>query len=114
MIYEELEPITKGQAEKDLRSPFSYQKAAEALIRVGLFETDWSWAESFCLCGLRDERSEVQRAAATALGHLARRHKSLGDGAFQLLIDLKDDPVIGGTVEDALEDVRLFAFRENA
>jgi hypothetical protein len=47
--------------------------------------------------------------AATCLGHVARIHKRLDlDLVLGALVPLKSDPVIGGYVRDALDDIKFF------
>ncbi len=47
--------------------------------------------------------------SATCLGHIARVHKQLDlDLVLSELASLKNDPYMGSTVQDALEDIRFF------
>ena len=45
-----------------------------ALVSIGLNETDRKWAQDICLKHLTSTAEAIVAAAATALGHIARRH----------------------------------------
>jgi len=107
MTYEQALPISRGDAEAALAA--SEERAAEAMIRVSLNESDREWAEAFCLAGLRDDRCTVRAAAITGLGHLARRYQAASRAVISTLQSLRADPALGGTAEDALDDILSFA-----
>ena len=92
-----------------LSSPAT-ERAAAAVISVGLHEPDWRWAEQVCLDVLKDARQEVRAAGVTSLGHIARVHGQITlPVVIRALESLLTDPLLGGIAEDALEDIRLFA-----
>ena len=66
--------------------------ASEALLRLAWHEREGSWAERQCAAALRDHRPEVRDAAATALGHLARREGGLETATVIRVTDLRTDP----------------------
>jgi hypothetical protein len=107
--YTELKPISKEEVQKALAGHNS-SSAAKALLRMGLHETDWQWAERICLEALRNQDSEVNGAALTSIGHLARRCHHL---TWNLLLpEVKrflKDPHLGGRAEDVLDDIAVFA-----
>lgn len=107
MIYDDLVPITRDEYRAAFHSTCAV-KAAEALLRIAWHDEDMSWAESQCAAALADSRPQIRLAAATALGHVARRQKWLQRNTIDQLRGLKDDPEIGGTVEDALDDLDIF------
>jgi len=107
VIHEDLPPITKDEYRRLFESA-SPEHAGEALLRLAWHERDTFWAEQQCVAALEDERLEVRRAAATSLGHLARRQRTLNPATVSRLRALKDDPEIGGRVEDALDDLAVF------
>ncbi|HBY64199.1 MAG TPA: hypothetical protein DEH78_30625 [Solibacterales bacterium] len=107
MIYENVTPISRGEAEALLRGA-SATESATTLIRVALHEPDRAWAERLFLKALDDGRSEVRAAAVTGLGHLARIHCEIDSAALDALRALRDDPLLGGLAEDALDDVSTF------
>jgi hypothetical protein len=114
MKYQNLPPITHELLEKALAGPLP-DAAAEALLRMALNEPDWRWAEQVCLVALRDRREEVRAAAITSFGHLARIHHALStDVVVPRLVELQDDPKLGGLAEDAIEDILMFAVASSA
>lgn len=53
--------------------------------------------------------SRVRRIAATCFGHLARIHHQLDlEAVLQRLTELKDDPLVKSSAEDALDDIRFY------
>jgi len=51
----------------------------------------------------------VRRVAVTALGHLARIHRTLDlDRVLPVLAQISGEVEPAGTVEDAMDDIRLF------
>jgi hypothetical protein len=106
--FDEPTPISREQVEDALASD-SPASAAEALIRMALWETDPRWAEQKSLSALRDTRKEVRMAALLAIGHLARLHRSL---SLEIVVPavriLLDDPECCGTAENVLEDIAIF------
>ncbi len=107
-FYEEPPPITRDRAETAIASS-SADEAGHALISVALHERDPTWAENFCLRGLQDPREEVLAAAITGLGHFARLHRKVSPKVIQALGEFHGDAVVGGLVEDALDDIKIFA-----
>ncbi len=109
MEYHDLPPVSHAELYAALSSPAA-ERAAAAVISVGLHEPDWRWAEQVCLDVLKDAREEVRAAAVTSLGHIARVHgKITARIVIPALESLLNDPSLGGIAEDALEDIRLFA-----
>ena len=81
----------------------------DALVRVALNDPDWQWVQGKCLTFLDSPVSDVRRLAVTCLGHLARIHGELDrEKVVRLLNKLRHDDQIGGSVEDALEDIEKF------
>jgi hypothetical protein len=107
--YEEPPPIARLIADRALASEDT-TAAAEALIRVGLWETELQWAERFCLTGLQDRRTEVRRAALIAIGHLARRHHALQLNLTRPTVrQFLTDPELAGSAQDTLDDIGTYA-----
>src|SRR5437763_5749578 len=106
--YEEPQPISRAEIEVALRSQEDHV-AASALIRMGLHEQDWQWAEGICLPTLSDSRKQVRIASLIALGHLARLHHRLHlETVIPAVRKLLDDPDCRGIAEDTLEDITMF------
>ena len=106
--YEELLAISRDQFEITLAGD-EPSEAAHALLRMALNESDQPWAEEKLLSALHDRREEVQAAAITSIGHLARIHRSLKNPVIvRELTKLREDPKLGSLAEDALEDILIF------
>ena len=81
----------------------------DGLLSAAYYDSDWKWVQGQCLAHLDHREHSVRGLSATCLGHLARIHKQL-DLALVLprLLLLKDDPEIGNSVQDALDDIAVF------
>lgn len=109
MRYEELQPISRNEFEQTLSS-CEPEEIARGLLRMALHETDLLWAEQKCLSALNDASNVVKSAAVTALGHLARIHGNITrEIVVPKLKHLKEDPILRGVAEDALDDIAMFA-----
>jgi hypothetical protein len=110
--YEQLQPISRTEAERLLSSDDAGD-VCRALVSLALYEEDWSWVETLCVQMAHDPRSQVRGCAVTGIGHLARIHGVLHlQMVVPLLEALAADPKIGGRAEDALSDIRMFAVRQ--
>jgi hypothetical protein len=105
--YEEPAPISRAEASAALASPDA-DIVCEALVRTAFYETDESWAEAQCLAFISDPNPTLKACAVTCLAHIARIHRRIGDSVLPLLKKMRDDPIIGGRVQDAIEDIELF------
>jgi hypothetical protein len=81
-----------------------------ALVSIGLNETDRKWAQDICLKHLTSKAEAIVAAAATALGHIARRHGELDtETVFAALESAKQThPSLQGIIEDTLDDIDVF------
>ncbi|HLZ51035.1 MAG TPA: hypothetical protein VKP61_09800 [Candidatus Acidoferrum sp.] len=108
MKYEDILPISREELREALTSD-SDERAARAIIATALHDTDWAWAEQQCLMALQDRREDVRAAAIIGLGHIARVHRrSTLSVTIPALKALRFDQHLGGTVEDAIEDILMF------
>jgi hypothetical protein len=81
----------------------------DALLSATYYDPDWKWVQGQCLAFLGHGDRSVRRLSATCLGHLARIHKQLElELVLSRLTELKDDPEIGDSVQDALDDIRFY------
>ena len=82
---------------------------ANALLGVVHADDDPAWLQARCteIIASSDHPND-RRLAVVCLGHIARLHGVAGPEVVGLLAELTHDPVLGGTAEDALSDVRIF------
>jgi hypothetical protein len=108
MEYHEPEPITRRAAQEAFAGGDA-RRIADALVAVTFSDPDWRWVQGECLVLLDHPSDEVRGLAATCLGHLARIHGQLDRRpVLAALCEHRDDPVIGGRVEDALDDIATY------
>jgi len=108
MRYEEIPAIDYPTAEASIASGVPAQ-IADALLRASLSHIDPAWVEAACLRTLAQSDFEVQWAALSALGHLARRYRCLDTGAVLAVVQpLRDNPTLAGKVSDLLDDIDMF------
>jgi hypothetical protein len=75
-----------------------------ALVSIGLNETDRNWAQDICLKHLTSKTGAIVAAAATALGHIARRHSEVDTETVLPTLEIarrKSSPLVRA-VEDKL------------
>lgn len=107
MKYEPLEPVSVAEAEGRFASGDPHA-IAEALISAALHASDNAWVERRTVQFADHDDPGIRRAAALALGHLARIHGCVGDGAVAAVEALAGDAALSGAAQDALEDVEIF------
>jgi hypothetical protein len=108
MKYVEPEPITRDEVSIRLASN-NADLAAEAIIRMALWESEWEWAERVCLLALKNDKPKVKVAALTAIGHVARRFRTLHlDVVLPAINELHNDTRYKGAADDALDDIAVF------
>lgn len=109
MQFQQISPISKAEAIAAFESGNSNQ-ICNALVSIACCESDWRWAQEKCLHFLENEDPEISGLAATCLGHIARVQKTLDkERVVAALRKQLKNPDIAGQVEDALEDIGLFA-----
>ena len=108
MKYHEVVPISRHDASLAFSSG-SPHDIAHALIRVVYHDPDWRWAQELCIEYAKHPDSDVAGLAVTCFGHLARIHGKLDlERVLPILEELKQDEKIGGRVDDALGDIRMY------
>jgi hypothetical protein len=86
------------------------ERICHALVSVAFHESDWRWAQERFLEFLQKDDASVSGLAATCLGHLARIHRVLDkERVISVLQQKKACGAISGAVEDALDDIEMFA-----
>jgi hypothetical protein len=108
MQYQEIRSRDRQEIELLLRSPEKVERL-DALLSATYYDSDWRWVQNRCLDFLSHSDHEERALAATCLGHVARIHQDLDiELVLSKLAPLKNDPLVGSSVQDALDDIRLF------
>ena len=108
MIFDEVKPITRSEAEAGLESGVP-DKICDALVRMTYHDPDWRWVQEVCLALTRQSNLEVSGLAVTCLGHLARIHHALDvDRVLPRLRSLQENPSLAGRVNDAFDDIKTY------
>jgi hypothetical protein len=108
MKYCEPDPISRTEAEMKFATGLQ-REICTALVRITYNESDWRWAQDWCLHFAEHADSGVRGVAANCLGDLARIHGCLElEKVFPVLRKLLADPEVVGRAEDALDDIRIF------
>ncbi len=106
--YYEPQPLARATAEMTFERGNS-DAICEAIIAVALHDPDWKWIQAVCLRFVAHENREVQGAALTAIGHIARIHGQLDlDLVVPVLRSMSHDSEVGGRALDALDDIDVF------
>jgi hypothetical protein len=101
-------PISHDDAERVFTSGTPLQ-ICETLAAIALNDDDWKWSQTQCLHFLNYGDPNVRGLAATCLGHIARIHHKLDtEIIIPALEEQLFDPIVGGQVSDALDDIRMF------
>jgi hypothetical protein len=83
--------------------------ASNALLSLTYYEEDRDWLQTLLIdCVVRGSDSQLRALSVTCIGHVARLDGVIRDDVLRLLHELKSDPDLGGTAEDALDDVTSF------
>jgi hypothetical protein len=75
-MYQRLDPIERNEAIALLESNES-QVVAETILRLALHDPDAAWVTDRALALVESSDYGVRASAATALGHIARIHRSV-------------------------------------
>ena len=109
MRYHEDLPMPRAEVEAALAAG-DEATVANALLSATVHDPDWRWVQDQCVRLMKDTNPVLRGLAVTCLGHLARLHGVLDlDKVLPLLREVERDPVAGGRVEDALDDIHMFA-----
>jgi hypothetical protein len=107
-IYQEALPISREDAESAFLSG-TPARICDALVRVTFNDSEWEWVQEQCVRFIISPIPDVRRLAVTCIGHLARIHGQLDlKRVVPLLNQMRNDAELGGTVEDALDDIEAF------
>jgi hypothetical protein len=108
MKFNNPQPKTQEELEQNFNSK-DVNLITESLVSLSFYEKDWQWAQNICLNFLNSDNPDISGLAATALGHIARiNHKLDKVKVKQALENKLNDPLIGGRVQDALDDLEIY------
>ncbi|GAA2001803.1 hypothetical protein GCM10009799_31260 [Nocardiopsis rhodophaea] len=108
MRYFEPEDVERDALERALRHGGT-DAICSSLIGLVFHDGNWKWLQDTCLGLLTHESASVRKCAVTSLGHIARIHRALEtDVVVPRLEALRSNTEIGGTANDALEDISIF------
>jgi hypothetical protein len=108
MEYREVLQRDRAEIESLLQSSESI-RVKDALLSAAYYDPDWRWAQNQCLVFLGHDDFGIRSLAAICLGHIARVHRKLDlELVLPRLVELKNDPLIGNSVQDALDDIKFF------
>ena len=109
--YEAILPITWEQAAAELATGDA-SRTVNTLLSLAYHCPNWRCVQDLCVQYSRHQDVDVRGVAVLCFGHLARIHGVLDTGVvLPLLKELANDPEIGGWVQDALDDIRMFLHR---
>jgi len=107
--YEDVVPVDKEKAAQTFQSNDS-DKIVHAMLGVTYHESDWEWVQEWCLRFLDSTDPALRNVAIICLGHLARIHKKLDKTkVVSALRSHLKEPEYAGRIENALEDIEMFA-----
>jgi hypothetical protein len=109
--YQHVLPVYKEAAARafELGPP---SEIIACLLGAAYHEHDWRWVQDKCLFFLSNSNQDVRQTAVVCLEHLARIHGVLDEEiVVSALAPLKNDPIIGGQVEDTLEGIAWWLHR---
>lgn len=114
MKHECLLPIGREEAQCELDSG-DFKRMSAALVRLALHDPDRTYVERVLGLHLQSSDAWVRGVAATCVGHIARIHGAIdAERLMPLLKNLAKDPRTRGRMEDALEDIAMFAEESRA
>jgi hypothetical protein len=108
MDYEDIDRVSHAEVQRLIDSK-NENDVIHGLLSAAHYDPDWRWVEQECLARLQHQSCEVRRIAVVCLGHSARIHGTSSGVVVERLHEQRGVSDLAGAVEDALEDIRLFA-----
>ena len=108
LIYEEVLPITKEEAQSLLDSGQTEQ-VSTGILRAAYHVDDWRWVQGECLGLLDSPEPHLRYMGALCLMHVARIHGVLDlEIVVPRLNQLLLDPEVSDAVEEVLQEIEIF------
>lgn len=80
------------------------------LLEITFNNENWKWVQEMCLKLLDNKDEDIKGLAVTCIGHIARIHGKIDkEKVLKAFFDRKGDKTIAGRIEDAMEDIEMFA-----
>jgi hypothetical protein len=106
---EQKENFSKKQILEQLKSN-KVSIVTNALLYATFNFNDWVWVQDECLKLVNNQNIDIKGLSVTCLGHLARIHSSIDKEKVLPILFIKlNDKDISGRVQDALDDIKMFA-----
>jgi len=100
----ELENILKSE---------DIEKVTNALLYITFNVDDFDWVQEMCINMVNHKDEDVSGLAITCLGHIARIHSKISrKKVIPVLEEKAKDSKFTGRVEDAMDDIDIFAAQE--
>lgn len=104
------EYIYSRERELSLLQSGNDEISTRALLAITFNDNDWKWVQDLCLDLINHPNNTISFLAVTCLGHLARIHKQIEkDKVVNVLQSKTKDKELTGRIEDAINDIEMFA-----
>ncbi len=83
----------------------------DTLLAITFNSTNREWVENQCLSLISNKDENISGMAITCLGHLARIHSAISKSKILPVLKklAKQDNLLAGRAQDALDDIKMFA-----
>lgn len=89
------------------------QIVTDAILYSTFNIDDYEWIQEQCLQLLSNSNEDIAGLAITCLGHIARIYSKINESKVIPALQQKaTDPCFAGRVEDAMDDINMFAIKE--
>lgn len=105
-----MDNYTKEEIYALLHNSHKPEVISNTLLYITFNINDVDWAEDCCLSLIDSNNEDISGLAITCLGHIARIHSRINkQKVIPALIKKRLNNNLVGRVEDALEDINMFA-----
>lgn len=109
MTYENIPPIDQDELVRSVQID-NPKYIGYALIRSSLYIPDNPLSLSFSIDALSSSSSFLRESAAISIGNIARISGTTSKKAIAALQELVNDPEMGGTAQDSIEDINKYVY----
>lgn len=108
MQYKEIPRLKREEVVTRLQGD-NVDAKVEAILSAALYDGDYHWVQTQCIQLMNSNNANLQHATVTAIGHVARIHKTIDKASvIPELEKLHANPPLKGTIEDTLDDIKMF------